>query len=134
MSFAKLGGERNGERKRIGGEAAGALVGREAIAELLVDLEAEEEERPHLVGVGHLSARLGIDTACRLTHRLERGPRMRVRKKAGEKVTTAGLVDEIGIPPAEPPRRAPPLACPRDRELGGQNRVERRVGQRHPHL
>src|SRR6202035_1964786 len=54
----EVGRERYRQGRSQRGRASSTFECREPISELLVDLESEKKERPHLVGIGHLSARL----------------------------------------------------------------------------
>ena len=125
--------EADRERQRLRRRTPLALERRQPLADQLVHLEAEEEQRPHPVRVRHLPPRLRVDPPRRLTHRLQRGPGARSRQQPPEEVAAARLVDEIRVPPPEPAGFAAAFAGPRDRQLVGEDGVEDALRKRCRH-
>src|SRR5690554_5747169 len=119
-------GEELGEpRERLGGRRAGVLEIEQAIVELLVDLEAEMEQRDQLIGRAVGGALVRVDTAGGFAGRLVRSPHGGPRSDALEQRDAAELADQIGAPPGQAWLvGVRGLAGVGDRELVGEDLVE----------
>ena len=76
----------------------------QTIGDLLVEPEAEEVQRPHLVRFAHPGASLRVGPTGCLAHRFERRPDVRLREESGEEVSSARLFYQVRLPPSEPER------------------------------
>lgn len=85
---------------REDGRGRAALVVGEPFCEMLVELEAEVQQRDRSVRRGGPLPGPLIDTPGGLAHSLERGPLLRPRRQPGEEIAGAGLVEDVGPPPA----------------------------------
>jgi hypothetical protein len=111
-------------RQRHGGILGEPFPFGETVIELLVDREAEVEQRQQEIAVGGVRARYSINAAGRNARGLEYGPPPGPRHEALEEVLVAEPVGQARAPPPETRRVGPAFARPGDEELQREDLVE----------
>lgn len=101
-----------------------ALPRSQSVSELLVDVEAEEEERPDVVGIGQLCSGFRVHAPCSFADGLERCPCTRSGYEPREEVSAAGFVHQVRVPPTEATRFRAAFAGPSDGKLQGEDAIE----------
>jgi hypothetical protein len=94
------------------------------IAELFVDFKPEMEQGAHTIGAREMLAPEGVHPSGSASREAQPGPLVRARQQSRQQVTAALWIDQVTLPPGQPPGLAPRFARPGYRELDGEDFVE----------